>query len=160
MPARGGYGAQSGAVDSNGDLIHPDVSGPGSNGSPSLVQDSGDDAIIKLANELNLKLDDSTKDYLMQYYLNERSNQNAWNRQFDASNTQYQRAVADLRKAGLNPFLAIQSLSGSSPSSSGQSVQGGLYTSKRNQDTQNTKDAFGRILYVLAIVASAVIAAL
>ena len=131
-------------------------------GSPanSLVTDSSNDAISKLANDLNMKLDPTTKDYLTEYYLNEQSNQNAWNRQLDASNTQYQRAVADLRKAGLNPFLALQSLQGSVPSSSGQSVQGGLYTSRRNQQTQNIKDVAGRIMAVLGVIAAAVIGAM
>lgn len=38
------------------------------------------------------------------------------------SNTQYQRLVKDLEAAGLNPYLAINSLSGSSPTSSANSV--------------------------------------
>lgn len=126
----------------------------------SMVKDSGDDAISKLANDLNLKLDDTTKDYLVQYALNEESNKKAWQRQMDASNTQYQRAVEDLRKAGLNPFLALQSLQGSVPSSSGQSVQGGLYTSRRNQATQNAKDSVGKVLGVLATIAAAVVMAM
>lgn len=126
----------------------------------SMVKDSGDDAISKLANDLNLKLDDTTKDYLVQYALNEESNKKAWQRQMDASNNQYQRAVADLRKAGLNPFLALQSLQGSVPSSSGQSVQGGLYTSRRNQATQNAKDSVGKVLGVLATIAAAVVMAM
>lgn len=126
----------------------------------SMVKDSGDDAISKLANDLNLKLDDTTKDYLVQYALNEESNKKAWQRQMDASNTQYQRAVEDLRKAGLNPFLALQSLQGSVPSSSGQSVQGGLYTSRRNQATQNAKDSIGKVLGVLATIAAAVVMAM
>lgn len=126
----------------------------------SLVKDSSQDAISKMADVLNVKLDSSTKDYLMQYYLNEQSNKNAWNRQLDASNTQYQRAVADLRKAGINPFLAIQSLSGSTPSSSGQSVQGGLITSKQNQQSQNASNIARGIITVLGIIAGAVIGAM
>lgn len=126
----------------------------------SLVKDSSQDAISKMANDLNVKLDSSTKDYLMQYYLNEQSNKNAWNRQLDASNTQYQRAVADLRKAGINPFLAIQSLSGFTPSSSGQSVQGGLITSKQNQQSQNASNIARGIITVLGIIAGAVIRAM
>lgn len=126
----------------------------------TLVQDNTDDAIAKLANDLNLKLDDTTKDYLVQHTLNEHSAENAWKREMEASNTQYQRAMEDIRRAGLNPFLAIQSLSGSSPSSNAQSVTGGLYTSRKNQQEQNTKDIAGKVMTVLGIIAAAVIGAM
>lgn len=128
-------------------------------GSP-MVQDSSHDAISNLANDLNLKLDSSTKDYLMQYYLGEKSSQAAFQRELDASSTQYQRAVADLRKAGLNPFLAIQSLSGSGASSSGQSISGGLYTSRQNSSRETTQRGVQSILSVLGIIAAAVIYAM
>ena len=115
----------------------------------SMVNDSGDFNMHKLESILNSSLDDSTKDYLVQWMLGEKSNQIAWDRQMDASNTQYQRAVADLQKAGLNPFLALQSLGGSTPSSSGQSVSGGLMTSKSN----NQRDYQANVMKVLALLA-------
>lgn len=129
-------------------------------GNGPLINDSENDAIEKLAKDLNIKLSDETKDYLTQYYLNEKSAENSYKRSLDASNTQYQRAVADLRKAGLNPFLAIQSLSGSAPSSQTASVQGGIYTSRTNQKTQSGTQAATSILGVLGIIAAALIHAL
>lgn len=99
-----------------------------------LVVDSGDKEIDDLAKRLNVQLTDETKDYLMQYFLGEKSNENAWNRSMEASSTQYQRAVKDLQAAGLNPFLAFQGLSGSAPSSAGMSQGSGYYTSNKKND--------------------------
>lgn len=133
------------------------IGGPQYDSISSMIDDNSSLEVNKVYNLLNSKLDQSSKDYLLQYYLNERSNKTAWDRQMEASNSQYQRTVADLRKAGINPFLALQSLQGSVPSSTGASVQGGLFTSRRNQQTQNTKDVAGRIMAVLGVIAAAVI---
>lgn len=161
---RGGYGAQSGARDENGDWVdHSDVSGPGRaehETQQPIVQDSEADAISKLAQELNIKLDDQTKDYLTQYYFNEKSNQNAWDRTMSFEKDKYSILVQGLQKAGLNPFLALSGLGSGSASSSAGSVQGGLYTSRRNQQTQSNTSLTTSILGILGIIAAAVIHAL
>lgn len=108
--------------------------------------------IAKLANELGLKLNDDTKDYLLQYYLGQQSDKAAFDRSMEASNTQYQRAVEDLRKAGLNPFLALQSLSGSSPTSSSSGSGGGyIAANERNKNTLTSK-----LFTVLGIIAASI----
>lgn len=43
----------------------------------------------------------------------------AWSREMEASNTAYQRATADMRKAGINPMLAYMQGGASTPSAAG-----------------------------------------
>lgn len=125
-----------------------------------LVKDSGDDAVSQLANDLNVKLDSSSKDYLLQYWLNEQSSQNAFNRELQASSSQYQRTVEDLKKAGLNPYLAFDSLRGSNPSSSAGNVSGGMYTQRENSKRENTVNTAKGIMTVIGIIAAAIIGAM
>lgn len=102
-------------------------------GTSPLVVDSGDKEIDDFMNRI-AGLPAETKDYLTEYFLNEKSRKNAFNDSMMASNTQYQRAVADLKKAGLNPFLAFDALRGSAPSSSAGSVSGGHNVSRVNNE--------------------------
>lgn len=129
-------------------------------GSGLLVKDSQADAIQKLAKDLNLKLTDDTKDYLYQYYLQRQNDEWAFAKQNQYDSTRYQRTVADLQKAGLNPFLALQSLSPSSSNVSSGSITSGSITSRRNTDKQSTTDMGRGIMTVIGIIAAAIISAM
>lgn len=126
----------------------------------SIVADSGQDEISRLARELNIKLDDTSKDYLYQYYLSNKNSENAFNRELYASSTQYQRVVEDLKKAGLNPFLAFDSLRGSGASSSSGSISGGLLTDKQNSKREQGQKYTQTIVSILGMIAAAAIYAL
>ena len=106
--------------------------GSATNTQQQLVSDSGQDAITQLSKELNVKLDDQTKDYLMQYYLDEKKAANTQLRQSKAERDYYPNLVAGLQKAGINPMLALSGLSGGGTGASSGSTSGGLYTSRAN----------------------------
>ena len=125
-----------------------------------MINDSQTDAISKLAKDLNLKLSDDTKDYLYQYYLQRQNDEWAFAKQNQYDSTRYQRTVADLQKAGLNPFLALQSLSPSSSNVSSGSITSGSITSRRNTDKQANTDIGRGIMTVIGIIAAAIIGAM
>lgn len=79
----------------------------------------------------------------------------------DREDTQYQRLVEDLRKAGINPYILMQS--GASPISSSTSGQSGSqissYEINKEKNSQNWLKAFLSIIPI-AIAAIATIAAL
>lgn len=131
-----------------------------SSGVWTIAKDSSRDVYDRIRTVLNSSLSAETKDYLVSYMLSEQGAENAFQRSMRASSSQYQRAVEDLRKAGINPFLALQSLSGSSPTSPASSVSGDYYSARKNQSRENAKDIVGKIGSVIAIIAAAVIAAL
>lgn len=125
-----------------------------------FVPDATDDAIRKLAQQYGVSLNNETKDYLLQTYLQNKSADYALGLSKEYDSTKYQRAVEDMKKAGLNPFLAMQSLGSSSGLSSGSSITSGSITSQRNTKTQANTNIATQIMQVLGIVAAAVIYAM
>lgn len=153
---RGGYGAQTPQVVNGVYSSAPSSSSE----SGSLVSDASDDAISNLANDLNIKLDDSTKDSLLQYYLNSRTEKEKWDRQLDWSKNQYQYAVKDMVKAGINPIQALGALSGSSPGSTSANNSRGSAAELKIAGRDNLTKAGTSILTVLGIIAAAIVHAL
>ena len=116
-----------------------------------------DPMLLELAKKYGLSLNDSTKDYLTQFYVNEQSNKTAWERTLEADRTKYQRAVEDIKAAGLNPVQVLGGFGGSSPSASNSSVSSGFYTeNKKTNLTQGVKAGLGVAAVLVAIVGAAV----
>lgn len=79
----------------------------------------------------------------------------AWERSMQASNTEYQRAVADMKEAGINPILAFSQGGASSPTASAGSGSAGSasisssaggYRSSRRTRTTASADSLVNLL--------------
>lgn len=84
-------------------------------------------------------------DYLTNYRLSQDSvnDARAWTAQRE--DTQYQRMVEDLRRAGINPYFALTGGSPVSSSSQGVNYQGSYNTSARNNYRTNSQSNINNI---------------
>lgn len=95
---------------------------------------------------LDREFQQSSADKAMQFEAEEAQKLRDWQEML--SNTQYQRAVADLKKAGLNPILVAQHLSGASTpsgsSASGSSASGSRASASQSSATKAEVDLNSR----------------
>lgn len=126
-----------------------------------LVTDSSDDVIMKWAKENGYKLNADTMDILYNQFFNEKDTTSAWQRTLSADNTKYQRAVEDMKKAGLNPFLLMSSGASGAGASSPGSVGSGSISAARNAKLQaETSKATAVMSIIGGLIGAAIIALL
>lgn len=119
----------------------------------SIYFKPGDKNIKELADKLGIGvMTDATKEYLLNYMLNEQSSEAAWNRSVFAAKNQYQWLTEDLQKAGLNPFLALSGLNAAQASSSGQGVGSGMITSRKNNELTNQTNMMRALMTAIASI--------
>lgn len=109
--------------------------------------------------------DDAAKQMLMNYFMSEQSQKTARDWQTEQYNTQYQRIVEDLKKAGISPYVLSAGSTGIG-SPSGVNYTGSQYVSENNNKRTNqvslsTKNAsniinfFGLILNAIGFAIKA-----
>lgn len=137
------------------------ITSPGTTGTHTynygapIVKSSEDDLLTRTANDLGLRLDEGTKDAIVQYILSEKGAENAQARSLEFNREQYSALVEGLKRAGLNPFLAIQGLNGANMMS-GQSQSSGKYAelqvAKTQRETQAKTSILSAALMAIALV--------
>lgn len=123
-----------------------------------LVQEHTGSAFDEWVKSKGFNLTEDTKDFLYQWYASEQEQNSAWQKTLEMDSSKYQRAVQDMKKAGLNPFLLLSN-GASSPNLSAANVQGGSYASRKNAQTQAAAQGIGSALGLIgAIIGACIIA--
>lgn len=115
----------------------------------------------------NQSNDESLKDLYWDYLLSEKSANDAYQRELLADSSKYQRLVADLKKAGLNPMFALGGASSGNISSQSNSYSSAQETRRfhrasetlsyeqlKEQKRKNNMDFIANILKVVVSAAT------
>lgn len=115
------------------------------------------DSIEQWARDNNYRLSPETRDILYNQFFNERDTRSAWERTMSADNTKYQRAVEDMKKAGLNPFLLMSGGASSAGTSSPGSVGSGSISAVKASNNSRSAQNLSSILQIIGSISQAVL---
>lgn len=153
---RDGFHVTDDMMQQQEDNAHPEVAAI-RNASQSLVRDSSEDVIANWASKNGYKMSAETMDYLYNQYFNEKNTNSAWAKTLEADNTKYQRAIADIKAAGLNPIQVLSSSISGAGSASPGSLGSGSITAYKNQGRQSASQVGSGVITAIGSIIGALV---
>ena len=130
-----------------------------SNSGRMSFKDMNADNVLEIIGQRADAGDTAALDYIVKYYLDQRSENSARSYNAMREDTAYQRLMADLKKAGISPYGLTPSLTPIN-GSSGFTASGNSYTSARNTTYSKSMDTVSKFAQIIGSVVSAITVAM